>query len=1038
MMNQTIEENVTEPGGLSAAEAAARLAAEGPNALQGGRRRTWPVIVWETMREPMFLLLLGAGTLYLVFGELQEGLILFGFVLVILGLTLYQQGKTERAIEALRDLTSPRALVIRDGKRQRIAGREVVRDDLVVLAEGDRVPADAVLVAGSGLQVDESLLTGEAVPVSKTLATGEPAPARPGGDDTPFVYSGSLVVAGQGTARVTATGARSEIGRIGTALGALETERSPLQRQTGQLIRTLALLALGMSVLLVLVHGYLRGDWLQALLAGIALAMAMLPEEYPVVLAVFPALGAWRLSKQKVLTRRVNAIETLGATSVLCVDKTGTLTENRMTVARLLIGIGPGAAVNSFTVNEAAADALPEDFHALVEFSILASKIDPFDPMEQAFARLGQRFLAHTEHLHSDWTLVQEYGLTPELRAMSHVWKATDGAVRVVAAKGAPEAIVDLCHLDVAAQQRIAAAVEALAGEGLRVLAVAQARLPGDDLPEVEHGFDFSFVGLLGLSDPLRAEIPAAIAQCREAGIRVVMITGDYPATARTIARQAGLDADDILSGDDLTAVSDEQLQARMKTVSVCARIAPEQKLRIVQALKADGEITAMTGDGVNDAPALKAANVGIAMGGRGTDVAREAASLVLLDDNFTSIVGAVRQGRRIFGNMQKSMSYILAVHVPIAGMALLPVLMGYPAMLYPMHIAFLQLIIDPACSMAFENEPAEPDSMQRPPRDAKARLFGGAALWLALLQGLGVLLVVMGAYAYAHDRLSEPGARAFAFATLVIANLALLFSNRSRSRSFLASLVAPNLTLWILTGVALGFLALSLYAPGLSGLFRFAPLVPVELAAAGGLGLASVVWFQLLKLRNANHRLVWMALAAISAAAALASLGLTDWLGHECCYLCVFQRLLFIAMAVLALLAAIPVASRWRWAPAVLVLALAAHGVFFAAFQSWLQFQPPDTFSWVGGLLELIERWVEWLGQQVPAQFLATGVCTDPGVVMLGLSVANWALVVFAACLVVATGTLVHERRADRQLTAWPPERRTHQRRIHDRRSGT
>ena len=828
--------------GLSATEAMRRLAEDGPNALPGGQRRSWLTIVWETAREPMFLLLLAAGTLYLVFGELQEGLILFGFVLVTLGLTLYQEGKTERAIEALRDLTSPRALVIRDGQRVRIAGREVVRGDWVVLAEGDRVPADGTLISGSGLQVDESLLTGEAVPVSKIVAEGEPAPARPGGDDTPFVYSGSLMVAGQGTARVTATGPRSEIGRIGTALGTLETERSPLQKQTAKLIRTLALLALGMSLLLVVVHGLLRGDWLQALLAGIALAMAMLPEEYPVVLTVFPALGAWRLSKEKVLTRRVTAIETLGATSVLCVDKTGTLTENRMTVARLY------AAGDSFMVNAAATDALPETFHALVEFSILASKTDPFDPMEQAFARLGEHFLNNTEHLHRDWTLAHEYGLTPELRAMSHVWQAVDSDSHVVAAKGAPEAIADLCHLDAAAQARVTAAVDAMAAEGLRVLAVAQAQFSGADFPAVEHDFEFEFVGLLGLADPLRAEIPDAVRQCREAGIRVVMITGDYPATARTIAQQAGLTAEEILSGDDLAALSDAELQSRMKTVSVCARIAPEQKLRIVQALKADGEITAMTGDGVNDAPALKAAHVGIAMGGRGTDVAREAAALVLLDDNFASIVRAVRLGRRIFDNMQKSMSYILAVHVPIAGMALLPVLLGYPAMLFPMHIAFLELIIDPACSLAFENEAAEADVMQRPPRDTDAQLFGGATLWLALLQGIGVLGVVLGAYAWADGRLAEPEARAFAFTTLVVANLALIFSNRSRSRTLLASFTAPNPILWIVAGATLGLLALALYLPFLAGLFRFAPLPPDELAAAFALGLASVVWFRLLK----------------------------------------------------------------------------------------------------------------------------------------------------------------------------------------------
>jgi Ca2+-transporting ATPase len=990
MTTPTRREVQADNNGLTAAEAAKRLAEDGPNALPGGQRRTWLRIVWEAAREPMFLLLFAAGSLYLVFGELREGLVLFGFVLVTLALTLYQEGKTERAIEALRDLTSPRALVIRDGEARRIAGREVVRGDWVMLAEGDRVPADSVLVAGSGVQVDESLLTGEAVPVSKSIATGAPTAARPGGDDTPFVYSGTLVVAGQGTVRVTATGARSEIGRIGAALGTLQAERSPLQKQTARLIGTLALLALGMSLLLTVVHGLLRGDWLQAALAGIALAMAMLPEEYPVVLTVFPALGAWRLSKEKVLTRRLAAIETLGATSVLCVDKTGTLTENRMAVARLCV------EGNRHTVNEATAEALA----------------DPFDPMEQAFHRLGQRFLAQTEHLHRDWTLMREYGLTPELRAMAHVWKAADGAAYVVAAKGAPEAVVDLCHLDAAAQQRIAAAVESLAGEGLRVLAVAQARHLGDRWPAAEHDFDFEFIGLLGLSDPLRAEIPAAVDQCRDAGIRVVMITGDYPATARTIAAQAGLDTADILSGDALAALDDRQLQTRMKTVSVCARIAPEQKLRIVQALKANGDITAMTGDGVNDAPALKAAHVGIAMGGRGTDVAREAASLVLLDDNFASIVGAVRLGRRIFDNMQKSMSYILAVHVPIAGMALLPVLLGYPAMLFPMHIAFLELIIDPACSLAFENEPAEADSMRHPPRDPDAPLFGGATLGLALLQGVGVLAVVLGAYAWAQHQLGESAARAFAFVALVTANLGLIFADRSRSRPLLASLRTPNPVLWIVTGLTLTALAVSLYLPALAGLFRFAPLPVAELGAAFGLGLASVAWFQLLRLRNAQSRLIWIALALASAAAVLASLGLTPWMDRTSCSPCVLQRLLFMLIAALALLAALPAGRRARWLPGGLAMGLAALGLGLAAYQSWLQREPPDTAAWVGGLAGLIDHAAGWLSQRFPALFFSTGFFEEQPPPILGLPLAIWTQMAFAACLGFGIWARVREHR--------------------------
>ena len=851
--------------GLSVAQAAQRLAEDGPNGLPGGQRRSLLSIAVETVREPMFLLLLAAGTLYMVFGDPQEGLTLFGFVVVTVALTLFQEGKTERAIEALRDLTSPRALVIRDGQPQRIAGRDVVRGDLLKLNEGDRVSADALLVTADNVRADESLLTGEAVPVGKRVALPDELAAAekptdtarraPGGDDQPMVYAGTLIVQGHALACVTATGARSEIGRIGTALGTVKNERSPLQMQTARLVRDLALLALALSLALVVVYGLIKGDWLQALLAGIALAMAMLPEEYPVVLTVFPALGARRLSKDGVLTRRINAIETLGATTVLCSDKTGTLTENRMTVTHLAAG---GVDLKArLALDSVDAGSLPEAFHALVEVAILASVVDPFDPMEKAFHQLGERFLADTEHLHRDWRLVQTYALTPSLRAMSHVWEAAGNVAETVAAKGAPEAVVDLCHLDDAQRSRIASVVDDLAAQGLRVLAVARGSFTGQDWPATEHDFDFEFIGLLGLADPVRAQVPAAVAECRAAGIRVVMITGDYPATARAIAHQAGLaERDgDVLSGDEIATLSDEALRERMASVSVCARIAPEQKLRIVQALKARGDIVAMTGDGVNDAPALRAAHVGVAMGGRGTDVARESASLVLVDDNFAAIVAAMRQGRRIFDNLRKAMSYILAVHVPIAGMAMLPVLFGWPALLYPMHIAFLELIIDPACSIAFENEPAESDVMQRPPRDAAAPLFGGATLWLALLQGLGVLAMVLAAFAWASPRISETEARAFAFATLVVGNLALILSNRSATRSLWATLRTPNRTLWAVVGSAFALLLVALYVPWAVDVLRFAPLPAHELAAACALGVLSVVWFEGIKLARRRAR---------------------------------------------------------------------------------------------------------------------------------------------------------------------------------------
>lgn len=831
--------------GLTAAEAARRLAEDGPNALPGDGQRRWYHIVRDTVRDPMFFLLLAAAGLYLLLGDLQESLSLALMVVVVLGLTLFQEGRTERAVQALRDLSSPRVRVIRDGQVQTVAGLALVRGDLMLLAEGDRVGADAELLTAGELQVDESLLTGESVSVRKYAGTGMSHAAVQ--DVSAALYAGTLVVQGQGVARVTATGAHTQMGQIGLALQTVQAEVSPLRRQTAQLVQRLAWLGLTLSLLLVLVQGFTRGDWLQALLAGIALAIAMLPEEFSVVLTVLPALGAWRLSREQVLTRRIAAIETLGATSVLCVDKTGTLTVNRMRVAQL-------HTHGQVMTLDAHALALPENFHAVVEYAILASRIDPFDPMEQAFHALGQQFLAQTEHLHRNWTLVHEYALTPELRAMAHVWRGGERDLHVVAAKGSPEAVVDLCHLDAGRRSQVAAAVDAMAAQGLRVLAVAQARHAGPPWPAGEHDFDFEFVGLLGLADPLRDEIPQAVQECRQAGIRVVMITGDYPLTACAIARQAGLDAQFVLSGDEMAQLSDLELQQLLRKASICARITPTQKLRIVQALQAGGEVVAMTGDGVNDAPALKAAHVGVAMGGRGTDVAREAAAIVLVDDNFASIVRAVRQGRRIFGNLRKAMCYILAVHVPIAGMALLPLLLGWPIVLYPMHIALLELAIDPACAMVFENEPADDDVMQRPPRDPTEPLLAGGMLLEGVLQGLGVLAVVLALFVWGRQQLDEPQARALAFSALVLGNLALILSSRAGPRGLLASLRVPNRMLWGVSGFTLGLLALALYLPVLTGVLQMAPLslglLGLALAGAGG----CLLWFDGLKRLSGRH----------------------------------------------------------------------------------------------------------------------------------------------------------------------------------------
>ena len=670
---------------------------------------------------------------------------------------------------------------------------------------------------------------------------------RPGGEDLPFVYSGTLVVSGQGIATVLATGSNTEIGKIGKALQSLEIEETPLQKETGKIVRNLAYVGLFMCALVIVIYGLTRGNWLNGFLAGITLAMALLPEEFPVVLTVFLALGAWRISQKRVLTRRVPAVETLGSATVLCVDKTGTLTQNRMSVSTIY------ADNEFFNVDSQQGSDIPEKYHKIVEFGILASKKDPFDPMEKAFKELGVHSLASTEHLHDDWALVREYPLSNNLTALSHVWKSPKGNEYVIAAKGSPEAIADLCHFTEPQRKALSENIEALANDGLRILGVARSSFTITDLPGEQHDFTFEFLGLVGLADPVRQGVPEAVKECYTAGIRVVMITGDYPGTAVNIAGQIGLQPlDQVITGPELDAMDQAELLRRIKTVNVFARVVPEQKLRIVNALKEVGEVVAMTGDGVNDAPALKAAHIGIAMGARGTDVAREASSLVLLDDDFSSIVQAVRMGRRIFDNLRKAIAYIFAVHVPIAGMSLIPVLFKWPLVLLPVHIVFLELIIDPACSVVFEAEPEEKDVMTRPPRKPDAPLFGKRTIGISILQGLCVLIILLGVYVISVLRgQSEDEVRALTFTTLIIANLGLIFVNRSWSRLVLDTLRSPNPALWWVTGGALLFLGLALYVPFMRALFKFTYLHPLDILICFGAGVLSILWFEALKAIN-------------------------------------------------------------------------------------------------------------------------------------------------------------------------------------------
>jgi Ca2+-transporting ATPase len=832
------------PGGLTEVEAEARLRDEGYNELPRAERRTALRIAFEVLREPMLALLLSGGVIYLLLGDIQEALLLLVFGLMSIVITVVQETRTERVLEALRDLTSPRALVIRNGERRRIAGREVVRGDTIVVAEGDRVPADATLVGGRDVLADESLLTGESVPVRKRAAeTPAIADHEPGGDDQPFLYSGSLIVRGDGLAVVIATGPRSEIGKIGQSLQALQPEPPHLQQQTTRLVQLCAIGGAAVSVVAVLLYGLLRGGWLQALLGGVAIGMAMLPEEFPVVLTVFMAMGAWRISKANVLTRRASAIETLGSATVLCTDKTGTLTENSMSVAemRLLDGSRKAAA--------SAEQAVPlgPNLVELARCAMMASSPEPFDPMEKAFHVFARTALQDVPR--EGWQLVHSYGLRPELLAMSQVWRRSGAPKLFIASKGAPEAIARLCGLADADQAALKAAVDEMAENGLRVLGVATADLQDGSLPQSQEAFTFRFLGLVGLADPLRPSVPAAVRECRSAGIRVVMITGDYPATAGAIARQAGLEARNATTGEQIKTMDDAALAQHVKTVNVFARITPDQKLRIVQALKSNGEIVAMTGDGVNDAPSLRAAHIGIAMGGRGTDVAREASSIVLIDDDFGSIVSAVRLGRRIYDNLRKAMAFIFAVHVPIAGLALLPLAFDLPLIFSPVHIAFLELIIDPVCSLVFEAEREERDVMKRPPRGSDSPLFTWALIGWSVLQGVLAFAMVAIVFLFAlHNGMPSDEARALAFFSLVVCVVGLVLANRSFSASFSSAFFRPNRALAVILLAVVMILATTLLWSPASALFRFGPLHPDDLMVTLGAGFSLLVLLELIK----------------------------------------------------------------------------------------------------------------------------------------------------------------------------------------------
>lgn len=823
--------------GLSAREAAWCLEREGPNELPRERPRGLGATAWSVVREPMILLLLAAAAISILLADPLEALVLVLSVVFVAVISLYQQRKSENALAALRQLSAPRALVVRDGLPTRVAGREVVVGDLVVLSEGDRVPADGLVLRGSHLAVDEAALTGESMPVSKEAASaGDASLGSPGGEGTPWVFSGTLVVRGRGEAVVTRTGSRTEFGRIGRALREQSPPRTRLQHEFDRLVVAFAIVAIAAAGTVIVVYGITRGNWLEGALAGITAALAVIPEEFPVVFSVFLALGAWRLSRYRVLARRPPVIESLGSVTVLCVDKTGTLTCNDMSVREVIIHDARRS------IDDVPADQLA----GLLRTAALASPPQPVDPMDRAFVHGADEHSPGWRHEAGD--LLREYPLASEQLSVCHVWRCGDGTA-YAAVKGAPEAVMALADIEPSERARLDELIDSASADGLRIIAVGGATVNPGELPESQGQLRINLLGFAGLQDPLRPGVPGAVAECARAGVRTVMITGDYPGTALAIARDAGIDCNaGHLTGADIEALSERELVQAARTVNVFARMIPERKLALVRALQADGEVLGMTGDGVNDAPALRASDVGIAMGGRGTDVAREAADLVVVDDDFTSIVQGIRRGRGIFANLRKALTYIISVHVPIYGIALIPVFVAdWPLVLLPVEVVLLELIIDPACTVVFEGEPVSPTIMEEPPRPVDAPMFGLREFAIAIAQGLVLLAAVLAVYLGSMAAgVSDPSVRSMTFVTLVVGNIALILVNRSRHISALRALLTRrNPALLAIIALASILLILLIAVPPVRDVLDLGALTVGQWILAVGAGLVSIAWFE-------------------------------------------------------------------------------------------------------------------------------------------------------------------------------------------------
>jgi Ca2+-transporting ATPase len=799
----------------------------GKNELVPEKKETFFSKALQILKEPMFLLLFGTATIYFLLGEPRDGFIMLGFVAFMSGINLFQEWRTDRTLQALKDLSSPQIRVIRNSELYTVDSRDLTVGDLILLEEGDKIPADGCVIELFDLAVDESTLTGESEVVWKKVELTDAEKESHWRKD--LCYAGTMVTQGSAIVQITQIGLGTEYGKIGQDITSIPDRPTPLEKQVKKVVKVTGLIGFGMFLMVFLVTFQHSRDIISSILHGITLAMAMIPEEFPVILTVFLAMGAWRLARKQSLIRHIPSVETLGAITVLCVDKTGTLTKNQMTVQE------------QFCFRD-------YNNRDVLYWAGLGCETEPYDPMEKAILKAAEVEGLKRNELFSN-PLIFEYPFRSDTKMMGHVWKINGESV--LAAKGSPESILPLCNLAQTDLQAVQHEQNRMAARGFRVIAIAR-KLSLPAIPNQLRENVLELVGLIGLADPPREAVPEAIKVCNRAGVRVVMITGDNGVTAKSIAGKIGIqNPDNVITGQELDTLSDQELKMRVKNTNIFARVIPRHKMRIVKALQDNGETVAMTGDGVNDAPALKMSDIGIAMGKRGTGVAKEAADMILLDDNFTTIVDTVKDGRRIYDNIRKAIGYVFVIHIPIALTALITPLLHLPELLFPIHIVLLELIIDPTCSIIFERQTAESGIMDKKPRSSKEALISGGLITKAVLQGLAIFGATFGSYIFAlNNHWSVEAARTFSLTILILANLFLVHVNQSNREVTITNIfrVKDKVMFYVNLGILLG-LALVIYLPLAQGVVKTASLSSMQIMAGVGIAFLSTVWWEAVKI---------------------------------------------------------------------------------------------------------------------------------------------------------------------------------------------